>query len=213
LRHVGLRHDSDASVPLGYVYTNPPHWGGLTAFGADVIKECNRLGILVDLTHCNNETIGAALKIASKPILISHTGLNSQLGQNPNMAKMMMPRLISKKQAKIVADAGGVIGVWTHLSKPPLEYAQNIKAIVDIIGIDHVCFGTDTKMTPAYRPPGGSGPQPQPVGGNSGNRQDGLPQGKNGPAGGTNRGRIGEGTNEACRMKRLVSIMLSLMPC
>ena len=45
LRHFGLLHDSDASVPLGDVYTNPPRWGGLTEFGAKIIKECNRLGI------------------------------------------------------------------------------------------------------------------------------------------------------------------------
>jgi len=70
------------------------------------------------------------------------------------MAKMMRPRLISKEQAKIVADAGGVIGVWTHLSDTPLEYAQNIRAMVDVIGIDHVCIGTDTKLTPSYRPGG-----------------------------------------------------------
>jgi membrane dipeptidase len=44
LRHFGLLHDSDASVPLGDVYTNPPRYGGLTPFGASVIKECNRLG-------------------------------------------------------------------------------------------------------------------------------------------------------------------------
>jgi membrane dipeptidase len=56
LRHMGLLHDSDASVPLGDVYTNPPRYGGLTAFGTAVIKECNRLGILVDLAHANMET-------------------------------------------------------------------------------------------------------------------------------------------------------------
>ena len=66
------------------------------------------------------------------------------------MAKMMKPRLISKEQAKIVADAGGVIGVWTHLADTPLEYAQNIRAMVDIVGIDHVCIGTDTKMAKPY---------------------------------------------------------------
>ncbi len=97
--------------------------------------------------------IDAALKVATHPVLISHTGLDTQLGQNEQMAKMMRPRLISKEQAKIVADAGGVIGVWTHLSDTPLEYAQNIRAMVDVIGIDHVCIGTDTKMTPAYRSP------------------------------------------------------------
>lgn len=42
LRHLGLLHDNDASVPLGDIFTKPVQWGGLTAFGADVIKECNR---------------------------------------------------------------------------------------------------------------------------------------------------------------------------
>jgi membrane dipeptidase len=151
LRHLTLLHDNDASVPLGDVFTNPVRWGGLTTFGADVIKQCNRLGILVDLSHANNDTVNAALKIAVKPVLISHTGLDTQLGTNERMSKMMLPRLISKEQAKIVADAGGVIGVWTHLSDTPMEYAQNIRAMADVVGTDHVCIGTDTKLTPSYR--------------------------------------------------------------
>jgi membrane dipeptidase len=141
LRHLGLLHDSDASVPLGDVYTNPATFGGLTAFGAEVIKECNRLGILVDLAHASADTVAAALKVTKHPVLVSHTGLDTQLGKNPNMANMMKPRLISKEHAKVVADAGGVIGVWTHLADSPLEYAQNVRALVDIIGVDHVCMG------------------------------------------------------------------------
>lgn len=157
LRHLGLLHDSDASVPLGDVYTNPPRWGGLTTFGADVIRECNRMGILIDLAHANTETTAAALKVAAHPVIISHTGLHTQVGNNPNMARMMKPRLISKEQAKMVADAGGIIGVWTHLADTPLEYAKNIRALVDVIGIDHVCIGTDTKLTPSYGPGGNQG--------------------------------------------------------
>jgi membrane dipeptidase len=153
LRHLGLLHDNDASVPLGDVFTNPPRWGGLTAFGAEVIKECNRLGILVDLAHANVETIAAALKIAKHPIIISHTGLDTRLGENESMAKMMRPRLISKEQAKIVAGTGSIIGVWTHLADTPQIYAENIRAMVDVAGIDHVCIGTDTKLTPSYRSP------------------------------------------------------------
>lgn len=168
LRHLGLLHDNDASVPLGDVYTKSPQFGGLTTFGVDVIKACNKLGMLVDLTHASNQTINAALKVTSHPVLISHTGLDTQLGQNEQMAKMMRPRLISKEQAKIVADAGGVIGVWTHLAETPLEYARNVRAMVEVIGVDHVCIGTDTKLTPAYR-----------VGG------------------GNQKGRVGERTNEA----------------
>ena len=160
LRHFGLLHDSDASVPLGDVYTNPPRYGGLTAFGAAVIKECNRLGILIDLAHANVQTTEAALKVTTRPVIISHTGLDTQLGSNPSMAGMMRPRLIGKEQARMVANAGGAVGVWTHLADTPLEYAKNIRALVDVIGVDHVCIGTDTKLTqPGGRPevvgPGG----------------------------------------------------------
>jgi membrane dipeptidase len=153
LRHLGLLHDNDASVPLGDIYTNEPKWGGLTKFGTEVIKECERLGILVDLAHCDNKTIDMALKVATKPIIITHTGLDTQLGSNEFMAKMMKPRLISKEEARKVAKAGGVIGVWAHLSDTPLEYAKNIRAMVDVVGVDHVCIGTDTKLTTPYRPP------------------------------------------------------------
>jgi membrane dipeptidase len=148
LRHLTLLHDNDASVPLGDVYTNPVRYDGLTVFGADVIMECNRLGILIDLAHGNQPTVAAALKLARHPVIISHTGLDTQLGQKPNMARMMKPRLISREQAKIVADTGGVIGVWTHLADTPIEYAQNVRALVDVVGVEHVCIGTDTKLTP-----------------------------------------------------------------
>jgi len=199
LRHLGLLHDHDATPPLGDVFTNPPQWGGLTALGASVIQECNRLGILVDLAHADAKTVAAALKVTTKPVLISHTGLDTQLGQNPDMARMMKPRLISKEQAKVVADAGGVIGVWTHLADTPLAYAQNIRALVEVVGIDHVCIGTDTKLTPSYHPAGGFGPPPgaagPPPGSPQGPRPDGPP-GDKGP-GGPPRARIGERTNQA----------------
>ncbi len=158
LRQFGLLHDSDASVPLGDVYTNPPRYGGLTAFGAAVVRECNRLGILIDLAHANVQTTEAALKVTTRPVLISHTGLDTQLGSNPGMAGMMRARLIGKDQAKTVASAGGAIGVWTHLADTPLEYAKNIRALVDVIGVDHVCIGTDTKLTQPGGGPVGRGP-------------------------------------------------------
>lgn len=172
LRHLGLLHDNDASVPLGDIFTKTPQWGGLTTFGAETIKECERLGILVDLSHCDNNTVNGALKVATKPILVSHTGLNSRLGSNEFMSKMMMPRLISKEQAKIVAENKGVIGVWTHLADSPAAFADNIKAMVDVVGVDHVCIGTDTKLTPAYRSPNDKG------WGQEGNKK---PQGQDGP--------------------------------
>jgi len=188
LRHFGLLHDSDASVPLGDVYTNPPRYGGLTPFGAAILKECNRLGILIDLAHANMQTTEAALGVTTRPVIISHTGLDTQLGNNPSLAQMMRPRLISKEQAKLVATAGGLVGVWTHLADTALDYARNVRALVDVIGVEHVCIGTDTKLTqPSPRPngPGPSGPGPGgPSPGGSGPSQQQHPH-------------VGERTNQA----------------
>jgi membrane dipeptidase len=183
LRQFGLLHDSDASVPLGDVYTNPPRYGGLTAFGAAVIKECNRLGILIDLAHANMQTTEAALKVTTRPVFISHTGLDTQLGSNPSMAQMMRPRLISKEQARVVANAGGLVGVWTHLADTPSDYARNIRALVDVIGVDHVCIGTDTKLTQ---------PTPRTVGPGPGG-----PPSSGGPGPGQQHPHVGERTNQA----------------
>jgi membrane dipeptidase len=146
LRHLGLMHDGQTTPPMGDIYTDTPQFGGITQLGIDTIKECNRLGILVDLAHCSNDAIDKAVDVSTKPMLISHTGLNTQLGTNERIAKMMLPRLISKEQAKKFADAGGVIGVWTHIADTPLDYAKNVRALVDVVGAEHVCIGTDTKM-------------------------------------------------------------------
>ena len=186
LRQLGLLHDSDATVPLGDVYTNPPRYGGLTDFGKDVVKECNRLGTLVDLAHANMQTTEAALKITTRPVIVSHTGLDTRLGSDPRMAQMMRARLISQEQAKTVAQAGGLVGVWTHLADTPLDYAQNVRALVEVIGVEHVCIGTDTKLTqPSARRDGPGGPAP-------GGPPPGGP-----PAGGPQHARVGERTNQA----------------
>jgi microsomal dipeptidase-like Zn-dependent dipeptidase len=201
LRVLGLLHDSDASVPLGDLYTSPAHLGGLTEFGTNVIKECNRLGMLVDLTHAATTTVAAALKVSTKPVVFTHTGLDNRLGNNQSMAKMMRPRLISKEEAKLIADAGGVVGVWTHLVDSPAEYVQAIRAMADVAGIDHVCIGTDTKLTPGNNPGRGPGGEPQRRPDGAGGPPDGGPRGPGGLGGpggpGGGRRRAGERTNQA----------------
>ena len=147
LRHLQLLHERDDMVsPLGDTNTTPAHLGGLTAFGAEVIKECNRLGIVVDLAHASHETVLAALKVATQPVIVSHTSLDSRTGGNPGIVEMMKPRLISKEHAKVVADAGGVIGVWTHLADSLKEFVESIRAMVDAVGIEHVGIGSDTDL-------------------------------------------------------------------
>ena len=202
LRLLDLFHDSDASVPLGDLYTAPAHLGGLTEFGASVIKECNRLGIVVDLNHASADTVAAALKVSTQPVLFSHTGLDTRLGSNERMGQMMKSRLLSKEHAKVIAEAAGVVGVWTHLVDSPAEYVQAVRDMVDAVGIDHVCIGTDTKLTPGSNPWGGGPPPGRPGNGadkgpgGPGGPEGGPGGGPRGPGGGAGRGRMGDRTNE-----------------
>jgi membrane dipeptidase len=87
-----------------------------------------------------------ALKIATQPVIVSHTTLDTRTGANPRMAEVMKPRLISKEHAKVVADAGGVIGVWIHLADSLKDYVESIKAMVDAVGVDHVGIGSDSDL-------------------------------------------------------------------
>ena len=147
VRHLQLLHERDDMVsPLGDTNTTAAHLGGLTAFGAEVVKECNRLGILVDLAHASHETVLGALKVATQPLIVSHTSLDSRTDGNPRMFEMMKPRLISKEHAKVIADAGGVIGVWTHMADSLKEFVESLRAMVDAVGIDHVGIGSDTDL-------------------------------------------------------------------
>lgn len=147
LRHLQLLHEHDDMVsPLGDVNTVPAHLGGLTRMGADVVRECNRLGILIDLAHASHETVIGALKVATQPMIISHTTLDSRAGSDPRMIERMKPRLLSKDHAKVLADAGGVIGVWTRLSSSLTEFVGGLEAMADAVGVDHVGIGTDTDL-------------------------------------------------------------------
>ncbi len=152
LRHLQLLHERDDLVaPLGDVYTAAPHLGGLTAFGAQVIKECNRLGMVVDLAHGTDETVRAALKVATEPLIVSHTGLSE--GGPGTVSADMQRRLIDKDVARAVAAAGGVVGVWWRLSATTGEYVASIRSMVDAVGVDHVGIGTDSDLTASYALP------------------------------------------------------------
>jgi microsomal dipeptidase-like Zn-dependent dipeptidase len=207
LRVLGLLHDNDTSPPMGDIYTNPPRHGGLTELGARVINECNRLGILVDLTHASAETVAAALKVSTRPVVFSHTGLKSA-DASGGPGQGMQARLITREHAKSIADAGGVVGVWTHMGNSPADYVRAIRDMVDAAGIDHVCLGTDTKLTPGGRmggpggPGGGPGGPAQKKAGDPAQKKAGDAAQKK--AGGPGGGRMGGGsTNQAWAYQKL----------
>jgi len=135
LRHLQLTHYRPNE--LGDIQTVAPVHGGLTAFGAEVIRQCNRLGIVVDIAHGTFELVKRAASVTTKPLVLSHTSLVSRPPPGS--------RQISPDHAKLVASTGGVIGIWPPSTIFPdiAALAAGIARVVDAVGVDHVGLGTD----------------------------------------------------------------------
>jgi len=117
---------------------------GLTAFGAEVIRECHRLGMIIDIAHATEHTAMAAANVATKPLLLSHTAL---AGSQAMASKRLAARCVSPTHARAIADTGGGIGIWAIF--PDLEkYVDGLKEMADVVGVDHVCVGTDQQVAP-----------------------------------------------------------------
>jgi len=122
---------------LGDIQTESPVHDGLTAFGTDVVRACNRLGIVVDVAHGTYELVKQAAAVTTRPLILSH----SSLADLPRVRS----RLISPEHARIVAATGGVVGVWParFVFADRAAFAAGIARMVDVVGIDHVGIGTD----------------------------------------------------------------------
>ena len=127
-----------APSELGDQQTEDAKWGGLSPLGADTIRECNRLGIVVDVAHATFELVKQAAGISKVPFILSHTSLTTGPLQP-------YTRLISADHAKLMAQAGGVIGVWpaAYQFVDARDWVAGIARLVDVAGVDHVGIGTD----------------------------------------------------------------------
>jgi membrane dipeptidase len=121
---------------LGDVQTEPPKHGGLTSFGRDVVREINRLGMIVDLAHASTETVQSVLAESRYPVIDSHTR-PSALRQGA--------RFRSDEELRVVATRGGVVGILPLAQKGETfdTFLKNIDHVVSVAGIDHVGIGTD----------------------------------------------------------------------
>ena len=118
-----------------------PEHDGLSDFGREVVKEMNRLGIIVDISHANAKTVQDVLEISKAPIIASHSSARALCDH---------PRNLTDDQIRAIAAKGGVVQVCLYnwfLSKQPnptiLNAVAHINHIVRLVGIDHVGSGTD----------------------------------------------------------------------
>ena len=124
----------------GDIQTAPAVHGGLTPFGADAVRRMNRLGVIVDVAHCSEDTVKGVAHAATRPFLCTHANL-----QEPGHADGDHPRYLSPDYARMVVESGGVIGAWIAVlwqEKLPGMIRQLFR-LIDAVGVDHVGIGTD----------------------------------------------------------------------
>ncbi len=135
LRHLQLTHYRVNA--LGDIQTEPPVHGGLTAFGAEVIRRCEAMGVIVDVAHGTEDLVRQAVEVARKPLVLSHTSLTTK--------PRLRTRLITPEHARMVAETGGVIGIWPPVSlfADLQALADGIARMADVVGPAHVGLGSD----------------------------------------------------------------------
>lgn len=129
---------------LGDTQTGEAVHNGLTPFGRDVVREMNRLGMIVDVAHASFQTCANVVAESRTPVMLSHTNLDT--------ASASSPRFISPEHARTVAGAGGVIGAWPAGigSESLADFVEQILSLVDLVGAAHVAVGSD--MDGNYKP-------------------------------------------------------------
>jgi microsomal dipeptidase-like Zn-dependent dipeptidase/dienelactone hydrolase len=122
---------------LGYIQTEPYQAGGLTEIGEEMVKECNRLGIIIDLAHAHKQTSLDAVRVSEDPVIFSHTGAKALYEGD---------RYLSDEEIKAIASKGGIIGIWPSSSfKDMKEMVRHIDHVKNLVGIDHVGIGSDLR--------------------------------------------------------------------
>ena len=141
VRAIGLTHARRNAAGAGGVFapSGSAH-DGLTAFGRDVVRQCEALGVIVDLAHISPAGFEDILAITTKPPIVSHTNARKYHD---------IERNISDEQIKMIGERRGVIGVNAVLVSPKKEestldrYVDHIEHIRNLIGVDGVAVGFD----------------------------------------------------------------------
>ena len=141
VRHAQLVHYTPNDI--GDFQTGAVTHNGLTPFGAEAIQACHRLGLVCDVAHATEDTVKQAAKVATKPLLLSHTAIFESRAMGPTPLK---GRQISRDHARAIAETGGSIGMW-HFFASLDKYVEGVKEMVDVVGVDHVSIGTDQQVT------------------------------------------------------------------
>ncbi len=164
VRYMTLTHSQN--VDWADASTDDPRHGGLTNFGEEVVREMNRLGMMVDISHVSDETMRDALRVSEVPVIFSHSSARHfsphkrnvpddvlvTLGGNDGVAMVNYVTVFIHLQTYQWAEDREAIPEddrekWSADNPLPLPdlgvVADHIEYIRDLIGVDHVGIGGD----------------------------------------------------------------------
>jgi microsomal dipeptidase-like Zn-dependent dipeptidase len=111
---------------------------GLTEFGRAVVRRLEKHRMIVDLSHSSPAVVDEVLAMASRPVVVSHTGLHGACET---------PRNLPDAQMKRIAEAGGIVavGYWDAAACDisPEGVVRILRYAIDLLGVDHVALGSD----------------------------------------------------------------------
>jgi membrane dipeptidase len=111
---------------------------GLTPNGKLMIQRMDEKRMIVDLAHASSHTIDDVLAIATRPVLVSHTGVKATCNNNRNL---------SDSQIKGIAATGGLMGIgyWSTATcgTDAKAIVRAMRHITDVVGVEHVALGSD----------------------------------------------------------------------
>ncbi|MEM9897308.1 MAG: dipeptidase, partial [Bacteroidota bacterium] len=113
VRYITLVHSSNNDIADSATDDDGPEHGGISELGAEVVKEMNRLGIMVDVSHGNDSVFYDAIAMSSAPIIASHSNARAVTNHERNMTDEML---------KLMAENGGVVQLTmlaTYLREAP----------------------------------------------------------------------------------------------
>jgi membrane dipeptidase len=138
VRSMGLTHNIRSWVADGNAEARSR--GGLTEFGAMVVQEMNRLGMLVDVSHIGEAGFWDVMELATRPVIASHSCCKALCDH---------PRNLTDEQLRAIAENGGSAGVtfvpqFIHADEPTFErLMDHIDHAVQVAGPRHVGIGSD----------------------------------------------------------------------
>jgi len=141
VRSLGVTYSESNALGSGL---KEPGDGGLTTFGKRAVRRMNQVGMLIDCSHCGDQTTLDVIEYSDAPIILSHIGARALWDSN---------RLAPDSVLEACAKNGGLIGIEAapHTTITPNNTSHSIESVMEhfeyiknLVGIDHVGFGLDT---------------------------------------------------------------------